>query len=233
MHIIHNPPNLSTWKLDFQVVYTPHMRSPIFNTGDFYHIYNRGNNKRSTYLDFYDFQRFLESVDQFNTENTIGSIYENSFRKRPLGSPTSKLVNIVCFCLNPNHYHLLLEQLVENGISKFMHRLGTGYTKYFNQKYSSSGSLFQGKYKFIRVGTNEYLLHLSSYINLNFKVHGLGGPTSKSSWDEYINPKKHFELCTKEIILSQFKNRDGYKKFAYESLATIKEKRDLEELLLE
>ena len=210
------------------------MVKPNFYTNEYYHIYNRGNNKRNVFLESLDFSRFMDSIIQFNSEEPIGSIYQNSFRDKSLRSSTPKLVEIICYCLNPNHFHLLLKQLVNKGISKFMHRLGTGYTNKFNLKYDGSGSLFQGRYKAIHINSNGYLLHLSSYINLNYKVHGLESSVSRSSWEEFINNKdSDYKISTNEIILAQFKNKREYEKFALESLSTIRQKRDMEELLLE
>jgi len=93
--------------------------------------------------------------------------------------------------LNQNHYHFILEPLVDDGIQKFMHKLSTGYTNYFNEKYKRNGSLFQGKYKAVHINSDEYLLHLSVYVNLNYKVHrSLNKKWMEnlpiSSFDEYI-----------------------------------------------
>lgn len=206
------------------------MRNLELTTGEYYHIFNRGNNKREIFFEKYDLDRFFVSMREFNSEDPIGSIYEHSFEKEKTESKP-KLVEFVCYCLNPNHYHFALKQLAENGISKFMHRLGTGYTKYFNQKYSNSGALFQGRYGSKHIDTNEYLLHLSAYINLNPEAHQLGSSTSKSSWEEYDNPNLE-NFCNKKVILSQFKNISEYKKFAHESLKTIKTNKELSKELL-
>lgn len=212
------------------------MRKFKFTNGEYYHIFNRGNNKRPIFLDDKDFSRFFQSMIEFNTTEPIGSIFENSFRKDKLGSSTSKLVDFTCYCLNPNHFHFILKQLEYGGIEKFMHRTGTGYTKYFNKRHDCNGSLFQGRYKAIHIDSNEYLLHLSAYINLNDRVHLLGSSTSrsttsKSSWDEYILGRESF--CKKDIILSQFKDVVEYRKFMEESFEVIKERKDMEKLLLE
>src|SRR3989344_7139585 len=125
------------------------MRKEVFVNGGFYHIYNRGNNKRKVFLGRGDLERFFQSMQEFNSEEPIGSIHISSFKEPLLRSSTSKLVDFVCFCLNPNHYHFIIRQLTDKGIEKFMHRLGTGYTNYFNEKHKCSGSLFQGRYKAI------------------------------------------------------------------------------------
>ena len=211
------------------------MRKVQFNKKEHYHIYNRGVDKRKFIMDEEDLERFLESMAEFNTTFPIGSIYENSFAKKSrnvqLGSRASKLVNFVCYCINPNHYHFILEQLGENSISKFMHRLGTGYTNYFNKKYERSGTLFQGAFKAIHIDSNEYLLHLSAYINLNRRVHKLGSEASKSSWEEYV--RGDGRLCKKDIILRQFKNKEDYCKFAEASLEDIIARKDMEKLRME
>lgn len=211
------------------------MRKEQFSKGEHYHIFNRGTDKRETAVDEEDRRRFFQSIEEFNTTAPIGSIYENSFLKSKnskLGSSASKLVNFICYCVNPNHYHFLLEQVAEEGISKFMHRLGTGYTKYFNKKYKRSGVLFQGAFKAIHIDSNEYLLHLSAYINLNNRVHRLGSRASKSSWEEYAG-KVDDGFCEKGIILDQFKNKDDYRKFAEASLEDIIVRKDMEKLRLE
>ena len=206
------------------------MRDIKFVIGEFYHIYNRGVDKRVIFSDSNDMERWLESVVDFNSIETIGSIYENNFLKNKEGVIVSeKLVSIVAYCFNDNHYHFLLEQMVDDGIEKFMHRLGTGYAKYFNNKNKRTGSLFQGKFKAKHVDSNEYLLYLSVYINLNNKVHQLGCSASKpddelieNSWGEYTDSIIG-GLCKKEIVLEQFKNKEEYKKYAMDILPSLVE----------
>ena len=220
------------------------MRRKIpFINGEFYHIYNRGVDKREIFSDKYDLLRFFQSMDSFNTIEPIGSIYENTFKKLGSQTPKSKLVNFICYCLNFNHYHFILEQVSDKGIEKFMQRIGTGYTNYFNEKNRRSGSLFQGKFKSNHKDSNEYLLHLSAYVNLNNRGHQLGSPTPKlmqSSWNEYMDnytPQSSRCFCKKDIILGQFNTINEYKIFAEETLEGIVEKRKedkkLESLLLE
>jgi len=217
------------------------MRKTPFINGEYYHIFNRGVDKREIFSDREDLFRFFQSMDEFNAINPIGSIYANSFvKKDKLRRPTSKcdkLVNFVAFCLNPNHYHFILEQLVDGGISEFMKRLGGGYTKRFNDKHKRSGSLFQGRFKSVHINTNEYLLHVSAYVNLNNIIHRISVSKSSfvlSSWDEYINVnhnKKTF--CEKGIILEQFSGIAKYKEFAENSLISIREIKDMKNFLLD
>lgn len=216
------------------------MRKTPFVENEYYHLYNRGVDKREIFSSQYDIERFFQSMTEFNVIKPIGSIYENSFikeKKIELGSSAPKLVEFVCYCLNPNHYHFLVRQIAENGIEKFMHKLGTGYTNYFNKKIKRTGSLFQGHFKSIHIDSNEYLLHLSAYINLNDKVHmlnELGISNSKSSWNEYVSNKNTEDnFCNSEIILSQFEGDNKYEKFAMEALENILEKKDMNKELNE
>lgn len=212
------------------------MRKTKFVEGEFYHIFNRGVDKRIIFQDQDDINRFFQSMKEFNTLDPIGSIYENSFNKNRLGNPVTKskqkLVNFICYCLNLNHYHFILEPLVENGIEKFMQKLGTGFTRYFNEKYKRNGVLFQGPFKAVHINSNEQLLHTSAYVNLNDKVHQLSNGVTKlgkSSWREYFDKNIKDAFCTKDIILEQFKNKVDYKKFAEEALESILEKRNMDE----
>ncbi len=223
------------------------MRKTEFANGEFYHIFNRGTDGRNIFDEVYDLQRFFESMKDFNGEDRIGSMYEYSFIKKQLGSSTSKLktqkplVNFIAYCLNPNHFHFLLEQVEDGGIPKFMHRLSTGYTKYFNKKYKRTGSLFSGRYKAIHVDTNEYLLRLSAYVNLNNKVHHINNKKLDfpvySSWNEYEQDDVKKAICKKDVIVGQFRSTKDYINFAQDALKQIhmnkKNDKELKGLLFE
>lgn len=205
--------------------------------GEYYHIYNRGVDKRSIFSSKNDIDRFFQSMKEFNVKDPIGSLYLNTFNKdkTKLRGSASQLVSFIAFCLNPNHYHFLLTPLVENGIEKFMHRLGTGYTLYFNEKQRRSGSLFQGKFKSKHINSNEYLLHVSSYINLNNcdKNGKVKNKLSMSSWEEYIRIS-NTNFCDKSIILEQFQSAKEYKKFALSSWKeTLKRKEEIKDFEFE
>lgn len=215
------------------------MSKAQFANDEYYHIYNRGVDKRKVFLDAKDYERFLLSIKEFNVIEPIGSIFENSFRKKDrtanaLGHPMSKLVEVICYCLNPNHFHFIIKQKSEKGIEKFMQKLGNGYTKYFNLKYQRNGVLFQGRYKAIHISSNEYLLYLSAYVNRNNFIHGYSsdGRWPYTSYLDYIN-KKNGGLCNKEVILDQFKNTNDYKKFVHANAVYLKSKKEEDKFLLE
>lgn len=141
--------------------------------GEFYHIYNRGNSKQIIFKDDFDYQRFQillylsNSTKYFKVEN-LRREKTNFFE----ADRAQQLVAIGAYCLMPNHYHLLLTPLVEDGVSLFMKKLGTGYSMFFNKRYDRTGTLFEGRYKSQWADSDEYLKYLYSYIHLNpMKLH--------------------------------------------------------------
>jgi len=155
------------------------MRKIRFTEGSIYHIYNRGVDKREIFFDDNDRWRFLQGLFLFNDIETSQSLLWELERSQGLvnfkvikdyfarnGLVQHPLVKIMVDCLMPNHFHLLVEEIITGGISKFMHKLGTGYTNYFNQRYSRAGSLFQGTFKAVHVDNENYLQYLLAYINV-------------------------------------------------------------------
>jgi putative transposase len=208
------------------------MRKIKFYKGKYYHIYNRGVDKREVFGDKRDYIRFLRSMREFNRFEAIESLYRQDQLMRRLQKETKSLrlfsnrgdlVSFIAYCLNPNHYHLLLQQTADKGIEKFMHKLSISYTQYFNHKYKRSGSLFQGTYKAIAIKTDAQLLYVSAYINGNTEIHGIT-KAEKWPWSSYRNylntkPSDAFVKASdglgvlKSIILKEFKNRADYKKY--------------------
>ena len=196
-----------------------------FTKDETYHIFNRGVDKRKIFSNQKDLDRFFKSMLAFNCVEPIGSLYEQSFQKDKIKKP---LVQFVAYNLLSNHFHFILKQVVEGGISEFMKRLLGGYTWYFNKKEKRSGSLFQGTFKSKYIDSDGYLLHASVYVNLNDKIPlgGLTAKLTKSSWNEYINPdlcRPDEKICSgKDIVLEQFDSVEDYKKFALSSLEDIR-----------
>jgi putative transposase len=144
-------------------------RTTQFAPSEFYHIYNRGVDRREIFLDKRDYRRFLLLL---YLSNNLASIHLSDFRyceESEIYTIEQKktLVDIGAYCLMPNHFHVLLRENVPNGTSLFMQKLSTGYTMYFNKKYERSGALFQGRFKAEHVGSDPYLRYLFSYIHLN------------------------------------------------------------------
>lgn len=220
-----------------RIVIIVYMRKNIkLIEGEYYHIYNRGVDKRTIFKDKEDVFRFLKTITEFNQVEPIGGMYVSSFKKNSnCRGSTSKLVRFVVYCVNQNHFHFLISPLVEKGIEKFMHKLSTGYTMYFNEKYDRSGALFQGRYKKVFVETNEYLLHLSAYINMNYKVHkDLNDAWFQvlpiSSIDQYIRQEFKNIFCDTSVILNQFSSKKEYEKYVKNSLLQIIKKKEIEHL---
>lgn len=146
-----------------------------------------------------------------------------------------ELIHIICYCLIPNHYHLLVKQVVDRGIEKIIHKVGTGYTNYFNKKYNRSGALFQGKYKAKHIEDDLYLAQLSTYIHLNPISHRCTNDISNYPWSSYLDyvDLSNSNLCNKKIILNNFKNCQAYQKFVIERGLDIANDRKMQKIFLE
>jgi len=220
------------------------MRKVQFANGEYYHIYNRGVDKRDVFSDDADYRRFLLCMILLNDEqDALMEQWRNlkkdnagfqlaEFRRLSLRKP---LVDFSAYCLNSNHYHFVLRQLEDDGIKKFMHRLGTAHTMYFNKKYKRSGALFQGTFKAIHIDSNDYLLLLSAYVNKNHFIHGFGdGDWKYSSLAEYGDPRSAIiDVCNTDSILGQFEDSSEYLEFVGGNAMFFKEKKDTEKYLLE
>lgn len=162
----------------------------------------------------YDYSRFMKT--------TLYYLIDGPKPRFSIFSPTTQLLNaekriveIVCYCLMPNHFHFLLQQKRDAGITEFASKLTNSYTKYFNIKNRRVGPLFQGEFKSVYIETNEQLLHLSRYIHLNPLVDYVTKYLENYKWSsyiEYINSSINGD-CQKDIILNQFKSLNDYKQF--------------------
>jgi len=150
-----------------------------FIVGKIYHIYNRGVAKCPISKQEADNWRFLQGLCLFNDVKSVTNVLWQLERNRGRltlgvlrnyiiseGRKREPLVRILAYCIMPNHFHLLMQEISPGGITKFMHKLGLGYARYFNNKYNRVGSLFQGKFKNIIVENKNYLQYLLVYINV-------------------------------------------------------------------
>lgn len=220
------------------------MRKHQLAENEFYHIYNRGTEKRKIFLDDRDYFRFLLSMRLMNDEKDgLMFLWKNYHAKYPNSSieeflrsdlkKSKPLVEFICYSLVSNHFHFMMRQLAEKGIEKFMQRIGIGYAMYFNSRYERNGALFQGKFKSSWVRPENFL-YLSVYINCNAEIHGIEKAESWrwSSYSDYLGKTK-YGLCDKRIIMSNFKGSQNYKNFAVENSKAMKEKKADEKLTLE
>ncbi len=148
----------------------PSVKIPLI-TGETYHIFNRGVDKRDVFLDKYDYIRFYQSLHLFNSVEAVGNFNIAKEKAQSL-QPHEKLVEIQAYSLLPNHYHIILKQLTDGGIGEFLRRVGSGYTSYFNEKNKRSGTLFQGTFKRVHITNDAQLQYLFTYVNENQYVHG-------------------------------------------------------------
>jgi len=229
------------------------MRKIKFEVGKIYHVYNRGVEKRNIFNTKSDMWRFLQAMFLFNDENSsFGILYEierknkgkinfGLLKKFVDENKTNRepLVRIMADCLMPNHYHLIIEEIQENGISRFMQKLGTGSAGYFNKKYNRVGGLFQGPFKATIIENDIYLQYLLVYVNV-INPGQLIEPELKEKGvvdiEKVMNFAKNYSFSTnpdylglrdsiiidKGIFREFFPTPEKYKKFARDVLLSRK-----------
>lgn len=224
------------------------MERPKFANNEIYHIYNRGTDKREIFLRKEDYYQFIHDLFEFNDIkpaphlnviiNKSGEVRLLLFGARGKREPRELLVEILAFILMPNHYHLLLRQRKENGITEFMRKLGTGYTNYFNHKYKRSGVLFQGKFKAVLVSHDPHFIYLPYYIHLNcldlIEPNWRDGEIKNikkaieflesfrwSSHLDYIGKKNFPSVTQREFLLDIFGGKTSYRNEIHKWLKTM------------
>jgi putative transposase len=192
-------------------------RKTIIANGEIYHIFNRSVARQPIFLSNTYYQRALEVLTYYNNLNA--PVRYSHFSRLPatskneilesLNKENQKLVQILAFCLMPNHVHFLIKEIREKGISTFMRKFQNSYAKYFNTKTERSGSVFQSMFKAVRILTDEQLIHVARYIHLN--------PVTAfilKDFDQLINypwcsfsiyiEKNNSDLVNKEVIMGYF-----------------------------
>ena len=193
-------------------------------TKEIYHVFNRTQNKEPVFVNKSDCMRFIDTLNYYQYENPpVKLSYFLSFGRDKREniikelSKTEKLINIITYCLMPNHFHLLVRQEKDGGISRFLSLFQNSFTKYRNTKHKRDGHVFRGQFKAVRIEDDEQFMHVHRYIHLNpyasFVVKSFEKLESYpfSSLPEFLGLKVGF--CTKDLILSNFKEVKSYKKF--------------------
>ncbi|OHA00946.1 MAG: hypothetical protein A3C07_00900 [Candidatus Sungbacteria bacterium RIFCSPHIGHO2_02_FULL_47_11] len=216
-------------------------RKVEFVENELYHICGRGVDGRTIFLDEQDYFRAIHDIYEFNDKHPTANIRYRTPLLQSLqfhaATPRERLpiIEILAFTLLPNHYHLLLRQLAENGIKNFMHKLGTGYASYFNQKYQRSGGLFQRPFKAVLVEKQAHFIHLPFYIHANpldlkfptWRERKLKDPQKAmeflenyqwSSFPDYIGKKNFPSVTQRDFLTKVIGGPKEYKKTTLELL---------------
>ena len=187
-------------------------RKQSFAISEYYHLYNRGVEKRKIFLDKRDYLHFLYLMYVCNTIKNI--------KTRDLGNDFDReetIVSIGAYCLMPNHFHILVKEKTNNGISLFMRKLLTAYAMYFNVKYKRTGRLYENTFKSSHVGDDRYLKYLFAYIHLN------PAKLIDKNWKEKQTKKVHQLL--KFVSMYEFSSLQEYVKFPINIKRTILNKK--------
>ena len=193
-------------------------RSVPFVNEEYYHIFNRGVAKMPIFNNAFDYKHFINTFLYYQVEGPKPRF--SFFRKKPIALKNNvKIVDIICYCLMPNHFHFLLRQKKEDGITEFVGKISNSYTRYFNVKNKRIGPLLQGEFKSVYVESNEQVLHLSRYIHLNPLIGYVAKELNEyrwSSYPEYLGLTD--EICSKDEVLGQFKSVKDYEKFVLDQV---------------
>ena len=217
-------------------------KTPLVN-GEFYHIFNRGVAQVPVFLCKKDYIQATSSLFFYNSSNvpikfsrykTLSIEDKESVIKK--GSELTRLVKIVCYALMPNHFHLLVQQISDNGISTLLRKFTDSYSKYFNTKYERVGPLFQGVFKSKHIDSENQLVHVSRYIHLNpltsFVVDEKEFLSYEwSSMKDYLIKKS--DVIYSEPVLFHFNSPDEYIKFVMNQTDYQRKLKQIEHLLIE
>jgi len=222
----------------------PARKEPLI-TGEYYHVFNRGVEHRLIFSSKRDYQRALLAIHYYRFANLpvklsryliYSSQQREAFFER--SGHNEKLVEVLCFCFMPNHFHFLLNQKKDMGISKFLGNFQNSYTRFFNTKYDRDGHLFKGQFKAVRVEKDEQLMHLSRYIHLNpYTSHIIKNINDLldyewSSFPGYVDTKMNV-LSNSNQILSYFKTSEKYRDFVFDLADYQRKINDQKHILLE
>lgn len=198
-------------------------RRVVLANDHIYHAYNRGVERRKIFLNTREYQRFVDTMEYYRYEGQ--GIRYSKYLQQPRDMrddlkksliKTSPTVDLLAYCLMPNHFHLLLRQNTDRGISQYLATISNSYSKYFNTKRARVGPLLQGTFKAVHIESNEQLLHVSRYIHLNPVVSMMISMEQLplypwSSYPYYLgNPSIP---VTASDILSQFSAKYTYASF--------------------
>ncbi len=201
---------------------------------EYYHIYNRAVEKKVIFNDNGDYWRFLFLILYFQSNVKfvqLGRLVEQFVQHSVLDIKEDVVKNrtteLVAFCIMPNHFHLMIKEVEENGISNYMQRVLNAYSKYYNTKYEKSGHVFQGPYRAVHISDNRQLLHASAYIHRNPREiprwFRREDQYQWSSYQDFVKGNRWERLLVPDIVLGQFKDGEDYDRFAKTSPAKVVE----------
>ncbi len=179
-----------------------------FAPNEIYHIYNRGVEKRTIFPDKKDYHVFTRLLEL----SLSGE--KPDFMEYTRVKDKSESLELIAYCLMPNHFHFLIKLLDESGMTEFMRSISNAYVAYFNKKYKRVGSLFQGTYKAALVDKDEYLIHLSRYIHMNpLDINQKLEEYPYSSYKYFLDNESALTWVKPAAVLEQFNNPHEYKQF--------------------
>jgi putative transposase len=197
----------------------PYRTTPLVND-QVYHIFNRGVAKMPLFSDKRDYTRFLATIYYYQFQGPKPQFSQLNRFKDFKFENNKKIVEILGYCLMSNHYHFLVKQLQDNGISEFINKISNSYTKFFNTKHNRVGPLLQGQFKAVRIGDDNQLVHVSRYIHLNPVSGFLTKDLNEYVWSSYLSYIGFHtdRIVSRELILSMFQTEQKYEQFVLDQV---------------
>ncbi len=194
-------------------------RKQILVTGEYYHVFNRSLFQSPVFARERESKAFMRALIYYTLVDPPRRLsFEKRYKDKKLNFEKT-LVSILAYCVMPNHFHLLLKQEVDRGISTYMRRLTLSFVRYYNTLHIQRGSLFESFFKAVLIESENQLLHVSRYIHLNPTSAGLVDDPLKyknSSFGYYVNGGERKPLVFDDILRS--KKREHYEKFVYDNM---------------
>lgn len=214
-------------------------------TGEYYHVFNRGVAYLPTFSSIKDYERFLFCLLYYRYKDIPFKlsrllhiqIEEREKILKSLEIKNDKIIDVLSYCLMPNHFHLLLQQKADGGISKYIKHVSDSYIRYFNMKRKRVGPLFQGAFKAVHIETDEQLIHLSRYIHLNPLVSFVVKKENFLSYpwislQAYYNERQQ-RFVNPTPILERFKSGQEYLQFVLDQADYGKELEKIKHLKID
>lgn len=222
-----------------------HKRKTVLADNETYHVFNRSIGRQSIFTNIKEcnraiialkYYRFLSPPLKLSRALILEKQKKIDFFEN-LEKNSEKLVDIFSYCLMPSHFHILLRQKLDNGISRFLGNFTNSYAQYVNTKHKRAGPVFEGAFKAVHIETEEQLIHVSRYIHINPVVSLIISEKELdqypwSSFSEYLG-KDPEGICDKSLIMEPFPSIDEYRQFVYDQIGYGKRLELIKHLILE
>jgi len=172
---------------------------PSYESGEYYHFYNRGAHRATIFREPKNYIYVLEKM----------KLYMRKYQ-----------ITVIAYVLMPNHYHFFVRQDGENPARFLSQYTFNSYSKAYNRLYSHTGTLFEDSYKVKLIQTESHLLHLCRYIHGNPVKDGLVADPTDWQYSNYLEwiGERNGSLFGPEFVKEYFSSPEDYREFVFNDL---------------